>query len=88
MSKVSIITVANKLINDFRNRQAVKNQIIRTECINRDYNATINMLYIIEFLLKYKKRPPEFERPKKVASKVASKVALKNKLIASKYCRI
>jgi len=29
MSKVSIINIANKLINDFRNRQAVKNQIIR-----------------------------------------------------------
>jgi hypothetical protein len=29
MNKVSIINVANKLINDFRNRQFIKNQIIR-----------------------------------------------------------
>ena len=45
MSKVSIINIANKLINDFRNRQAVKNQIIRVLApkffLDRDKNKII-----------------------------------------------
>ena len=36
----------------------------RTESINRDYNATLNMMNIVEYLLKHKKRPLEFRRTK------------------------
>ena len=33
-------------------------------CMNRDINAVKNMKYIVEHLIKYKKRPTAFSRQK------------------------
>jgi hypothetical protein len=65
MSKVSIITVANKLINDFRNRQAVKNQIIRVLAPKFFLDRDINKLQDIKKQKQVKKQieyqPPKIE---------------------------
>ena len=33
-----------------------------SECINRDYNATLNMKKIVSYLLLHKKRPVNYRR--------------------------
>ena len=37
----------------------------RSECINRDYNATLNMKKITRYLLKHKIRPESYRRTSK-----------------------
>jgi hypothetical protein len=65
MSKVSIITVANKLINDFRNRQVVKNQIIRALAPKFFLDRDINKLQDIKKQKQVQKqieyKPPKLE---------------------------
>jgi len=65
MSKVSIITVANKLINDFRNRQVVKNQIIRILAPKFFLDRDINKLHDISKQKQVQKqieyKPPKIE---------------------------
>jgi hypothetical protein len=65
MSKVSIINVANKLINDFRNRQAVKNHIIRILAPKFFLDRDINKLQDIKKQKQVQKqieyKPPKIE---------------------------
>jgi len=65
MSKVSIINVANKLINDFRNRQFVKNQIIRVLApkffLDRDINKDKNKIKDISKQKQIEYKPPKLE---------------------------
>ena len=62
------------MIESKRKRQVYK--VIRCErfatynecklsCMDRDVNASINMLFLLEKLLGGEKRPKEFSRPKK-----------------------
>jgi len=65
MNKVSIINVANKLINDFRNRQAVKNHIIRILAPKFFLDRDINKLQDIKKQKQVQKqieyKPPKIE---------------------------
>jgi len=80
MSKVSIVNVANKLINDFRNRQFVKNQIIRVLApkffLDRDINKDKNKIKDIN---KQNQKQIEYEPPKLEKNTIFDK--LKNKKI-------
>ena len=66
MSKVSIINIANKLINDFRNRQFVKNQIIRVLApkffLDRDINKDKNKIKDINKQKQIEYEPPKLEK--------------------------
>ena len=42
-----------------------KNNECKLSCMDRDVNASINMLFLLEKLLGGEKRPTEFSRPKK-----------------------
>jgi hypothetical protein len=78
MSKVSIINVANKLINDFRNRQFVKNQIIRILApkffLDRDINKDKNKIKDIN---KEKQKQIEYEPPKLEKNTIFDKIKQK-----------
>jgi hypothetical protein len=78
MSKVSIINVANKLINDFRNRQFVKNQIIRVLApkffLDRDINKDKNKIKDIN---KEKQKQIEYEPPKLEKNTIFDKIKQK-----------
>ena len=80
MSKVSIINIANKLINDFRNRQAVKNQILRILApkffLDRDLNKKIKEKTNIKEI--------EYEPPKLENNTIFDKIKNK-KLEESKH---
>jgi len=66
MNKVSIINIANKLINDFRNRQFVKNQIIRVLApkffLDRDINKDKNKIKDINKQKQLEYEPPRLEK--------------------------
>jgi len=55
--KDGIKKVAHKKIHSVLTFKTSKGRI---ECINRDYNATLNMMNIMAYLMKHKKRPEKF----------------------------
>ena len=76
MSKVSIISIANKLINDFRNRQAVKNQIIRVLAPNFFLDRDKNKIHDIT-KKKDKQKQIEYEPPKLEKNTIFDKIKQK-----------
>jgi hypothetical protein len=51
----------------------------RSECINRDYNATLNMIKIVEYLIRYKTRPEKYIYTKKETTEKKKLRSPKNK---------
>jgi hypothetical protein len=77
MSKVSIINIANKLINDFRNRQVVKNQIIRILAPKFFLDRDKNKIHDINKKKDKQNKQIEYEPPKLEKNTIFDKI--KNK---------